>query len=87
VPTRLIGAIVTIVIDHGALVVVEPGTGAIVAEEEPVVPGETSIRDEHYDGARPAPNRGPRPKTVAEHQFCAPRRGRASVPGRRCGDR
>jgi transposase len=70
VPTRLIGATINIVIDHGALVVVEPGTGAIVAEHELVAPGETSILDEHYDGPRPAPNRGPRPKTTVEHQFC-----------------
>ncbi len=39
VPTRLIGATVNVVIDHGALVVVEPGTGAIVAEHELVAPG------------------------------------------------
>ena len=31
VPTRLIGARVAVVIDHGALLVVEPATGAIVA--------------------------------------------------------
>jgi transposase len=71
VPTRLIGATVRIVIDHGALLVVEPATGAIVAEHELVAPGETSILDEHYDGPRPAPSRGPRPKTGAEQQFCA----------------
>lgn len=71
VPTRLIGTGVTIVIDHGALIVVEPATGAIVAEHELVAPGDTSILDEHYDGPRPAPSRGPRPKTTAEKQFCA----------------
>ena len=71
VPTRLIGTRVAIVIDHGALVVVEPATGAIVAEHELVAPGETSILDEHYDGPRPAPSRGPRPKTTVEHRFCA----------------
>ena len=70
-PTRLIGATVTIVIDHGALLVVEPATGAIVAEHELVAPGETSIIDEHYDGPRPMPSRGPRPKTRVEQQFCA----------------
>jgi hypothetical protein len=62
VPTRLIGATVNIVIDHGALGVVEPGTAAIVAEHELVAPGETSILDEHYDDPRPAPSRAPRPK-------------------------
>jgi transposase len=71
VPTRLIGATVNIVVDHGALLVVEQPTGAIVAEHELVAPGETSILDEHYDGPRPAPSRGPRPKTSVEQQFCA----------------
>lgn len=71
VPIRLIGVTVNIVIDHGALVVVDPATGAIVAEHELVAPGETSILDEHYDVPRPAPSRGPRSKTTVEHQFCA----------------
>jgi transposase len=71
VPTRLIGATVAIVIDHGALLVVEPATGAIVAEHELVAPGETSVLDEHYDGPRPVPSRGPRPRTTVEQQFCA----------------
>ena len=71
VPTRLIGATVDIVIDCGALLVLEPATGAIVAEHELVTPGDASILDSHYDGPRPAPSRGPRPKTTAEHQFCA----------------
>jgi hypothetical protein len=39
VPIRLIGASVAIVIDHRALLVVEPVTGAIVAEHELVAPG------------------------------------------------
>jgi transposase len=71
VPTRLVGATVAVVIDHGALIILEPSTGVIVAEHELISPGETSILDEHYDGPRPAPSRGPRPKTVAEKQFCA----------------
>jgi transposase len=71
VPTRLVGATVAVVVDHGALIILEPGTGVIVAEHELRSPGETSILDEHYDGPRPAPSRGPRPKTVAEKQFCA----------------
>jgi hypothetical protein len=71
VPTRLIGTSVAIVIDCGALLVIEPGTGAIVAEHQLVAPGETSILDEHYDGPRPMPSRGPRPKTTVEQQFCA----------------
>ncbi|MFJ9370485.1 IS21 family transposase [Nocardia sp. NPDC101769] len=71
VPTRLIGEAVQIVVDHGALLVLEPATGVIVAEHELVAPGEASILDAHYDGPRPAPNRGPRPKTTVEQQFCA----------------
>lgn len=71
VPTRLIGEAVQIIVDHGALLVLEPATGVIVAEHELVAPGEASILDAHYDGPRPAPNRGPRPKTTVEQQFCA----------------
>jgi transposase len=71
VPTRLVGTAVAVVVDHGALIILEPQTGVIVAEHELVSPGETSILDEHYDGPRPAPSRGPRPKTQAEKQFCA----------------
>lgn len=71
VPMRLIGTTVTVIVDHGALIIIEPATGVIVAEHELRSPGETSILDEHYDGPRPAPSRGPRPKTVAEKQFCA----------------
>jgi transposase len=71
VPQRLIGATIAVVVDHGALIILEPATAVIVAEHELVGPGETSILDEHYDGPRPAPSRGPRPKTQAEKQFCA----------------
>jgi hypothetical protein len=70
VPTRLIGASVAVVVDHGAVCLVEPTTGMIVAEHEPGAPGTASISDAHYDGPRPAPNRGPRPKTTIEQQFC-----------------
>ncbi|NTY63968.1 IS21 family transposase [Mycolicibacterium sphagni] len=70
VPTRLIGATVAVVLDHGAVCLVEPSTGMIVAEHELVAPGSASILDAHYDGPRPAPSRGPRPKTSVERQFC-----------------
>lgn len=70
VPTRLIGATVAVVVDHGALCLVEPSTGVIVAEHELVAPGSASILDAHYNGPRPAPSRGPRPKTSVEKQFC-----------------
>lgn len=71
VPNRLIGHNVNLVIDSGALIVVEDPAGVIIAEHELVAPGEVSINDDHYDRPRPTPNRGPRPKTVAEQQFCA----------------
>jgi transposase len=70
-PTRLIGTTVAVVVDHGTLLIVEPVTGQIVAEHELVAPGAASIQDVHYDGPRPAPSRGPRPKTTVEQQFCA----------------
>jgi transposase len=71
VPTRLIGTSVAVVLDHGAVCLVEPATGMIVAEHELATPGSASILDAHYDGPRPAPNRGPRPRTTIEQQFCA----------------
>lgn len=71
VPTRLIGTSVAVVVDHGALCIVEPSTGAIVAEHELGAPGSASVLDDHYDGPRPTPNRGPRPRTTVEQQFCA----------------
>ena len=71
VPTRLIGARVAVVVDHGAVCLVEPSTGMIVAEHELTAPGTASILDAHYDRPRPAPHRGPRPRTTVEQQFCA----------------
>ncbi len=71
VPTRLIGTTVAVVVDHGAICLIEPTTAMIVAEHELVAPGGVSILDDHYDGPRPAPSRGPRPKTTVEKQFCA----------------
>jgi hypothetical protein len=70
VPTRLIGTTVAVVVDHGAICIVEAATGMIVAEHELTAPGSASILDTHYDPPRPAPNRGPRPKTNIEKQFC-----------------
>ena len=70
VPTRLIGTSVAVVVDHGAVCILEPATGMIVAEHELTAPGAASILDIHYDGPRPAPKRGPRPKTTFEKQFC-----------------
>lgn len=71
VPTRLIGATVTVVVEHATVCLLEPATGAVVAEHRLGAPGSASICDDHYNGARPAPDRGPRPKTTVEKQFCA----------------
>jgi len=62
---------VAVMVDHGAVCIVEPATGMIVAEHELGAPGSASILDDHYDGPRPAPSRGPRPKTMTEQRFCA----------------
>lgn len=71
VPTRLIGAAVTVVVDHATVCLLESATGEVVAEHPLGAPGSASICDAHYNGARPAPDRGPRPKTTVEKQFCA----------------
>ena len=71
VPTRFIGTEVGLRTDEGRLLVVVSPTGEVVAEHTLVAPGEASVRDEHYGGPRPAPQRAVRPKTVAEKEFCA----------------
>jgi hypothetical protein len=72
VPTRLIGTDVTVRVDHDRVLAVMTATGEIVAEHTVVAPGEVSLRDEHYGGARPTtPRRAVRPRTVAEKDFCA----------------
>lgn len=70
VPTRLIGTTVTLLQDGGRLLIVQPGTGEVVADHELAAPGTASVHDDHYDRPRPAPDRGPRPKTAVEQQFC-----------------
>jgi transposase len=71
VPVRLIGTRVQLRTDDGRLLVIVTGTGEVIAEHVLVAPGETSVRDEHYGGPRPAPQRAVRPKTAAEKAFCA----------------
>ena len=87
VPTRLIGARVNIVIDHGALLVVEPAPGRSWPNTNWSRPGETSILDEHYDGPRPAAQSRAAPENQCGATVLRARRGRRSVPGRRRGDR
>jgi transposase len=71
VPVRLIGTEVGVRTDDGRLLVVVTATGQAVAEHTLVAPGEASVRDEHYGGPRPAPQRAVRPRTAAEKAFCA----------------
>ncbi|NYG60254.1 hypothetical protein BJ980_003177 [Nocardioides daedukensis] len=70
VPNRLIGTVVTVLVDDTVLRVVEPVTGQIHAEHDLVAPGEVSIVDAHYDHPRPdKPSRAARPRTKAEKDF------------------
>jgi transposase len=72
VPTRLIGTDVSVRVDHDRVLAIMTTTGEIVAEHTVVAPGEVSLRDEHYGGARPTtPRRAVRPRTTAEKDFCA----------------
>jgi hypothetical protein len=71
VPVRLIGTQVQLHTDDGRLLAVVAATGEVVAEHVLVAPGEASVRDEHYGGPRPAPQRAVRPRTAAEKAFCA----------------
>jgi transposase len=78
VPNRLIGQIVTVLVDDRdrILRVIEPvtgpHTGEVHAEHALVAPGETSVIDAHYDRPRPvSPRRGARPRTPAEREFLA----------------
>ena len=72
VPTTAIASTVELRAGDGALTVLERGTGRVLAEHTLVAPGEASIHDAHYNGARPAtPRRAVRPKTAAEQRFCS----------------
>ncbi len=69
VPTRHIGRQVEVRVVDGTVEVIL--LGAVVATHFVVSPGEASVNDDHYGGARPAPRRAVRPKTHAEIAFCA----------------
>lgn len=74
VPNRLIGRVVTVLVDERdrVLRVIEPVTAEVHAEHGLVAPGETSIDDAHYDRPRPtSPHRGARGRTEQEKQFLA----------------
>jgi transposase len=70
VPVRLIGRTVEVVAVEGRVKVLD--ADEIVAEHALVAPGEASIIDGHYGGARPdRPRRAPRASTAAEKAFLA----------------
>jgi hypothetical protein len=67
VPTRLIGTSVAVVLDHGAVCLVEPATGMIVAEHELTAPGHGLHRTGALDPA-------PRPSSSSAPWALTPRR-------------
>ena len=69
VPTRHIGKQVEVRVADSVVEVIL--LGAVVATHAVVSPGEASVNDDHYGGARPAPRRAVRPKTQAEIAFCS----------------
>ena len=69
VPTKLIGRLVEVQAS-GHEVKVSP-FGEVVATHALAAPGEASVDDEHYGGARRGPERRPRPKSPAEKAICA----------------
>jgi len=69
VPNDYIGKEVSLRVKDGVIQVVF--LGELIADHLVVSPGETSINDDHYGGARPAPQRSVRPKSTAEKAFCS----------------
>jgi hypothetical protein len=70
VPVRLIGHAVEVIAVDGRVKVLD--RDEIVAEHALVAPGEASVQDDGYGGARPdKPLRSVRPSTPAEKAFCA----------------
>jgi len=69
VPTKLIGRSVEVVVSANEVQVMH--FGEIMATHELVAPGGASVKDEHYGGARRAPERRPRPRSSAEKAICA----------------
>jgi len=69
VPTQNIGKVVQLRVSDGHLTITL--LGVTLAEHAVVVPGETSILDDHYGGPRSKPKRAVRPRTPDEVVFCA----------------
>jgi transposase len=68
VPTENVGKVVQLRVSDGHLTITL--LGLTLAEHSLVVPGETSILDDHYGGPRPKPRRALRPRTPDEVVFC-----------------
>ncbi len=68
VPKALIGRDLSVLAGDGRVKVLDGDE--IVADHPLVAPGESSIVDDHYGGARPAPRRAVRPRTPTEKRFC-----------------
>ena len=72
VPVAHIGTRVEVDCVDARVRAIDPATGEIVADHGVVPPGEASVLDEHYPTPRPTtPRRAIRPRTAAEHTFCA----------------
>lgn len=69
VPVRLVGQSVEVQVADGRVKIID--RDEVVADHLVVAPGETSVKDEHYDKPRKAPARAVRPKTEAEKLFCS----------------
>ncbi|HEY8202542.1 MAG TPA: IS21 family transposase, partial [Actinomycetota bacterium] len=69
VPTRLVGHRVEVQVADGRVLALDHDE--VVADHAVVAPGEASVVDDHYGGARPAPRRAVRPKTAQEVAFVA----------------
>jgi transposase len=69
VPTRHIAKQVEVRVVDGRVEVVLLGVS--IATHLQVGPGEASINDDHYGGARLTPRRPVRPRTTAEIEFCS----------------
>ena len=69
VPTSHMGSVVEVRVADGHLTISR--LGVAVAQHLLVAPGETSILDDHYGGARTKPRRAVRPRTPNEVAVCA----------------
>lgn len=67
VPNTLVGKKVDVTAIDGEIIVTYEG--AVVARHLAVAPGEASILDDHYGGARVRPRRAVRPKSPSERAF------------------